>query len=72
MPGMIYICKQGDVLDAICYQHYGTEHGTTELVLNGNPSLCSYGTHLPHGLVIELPLLNTNPETFAQQVSLWE
>jgi phage tail protein X len=69
---MRYRCKAGDVLDAICATHYGTEHGTTEMVLRENHGLADYGTHLPTGLVIELPDIVANPTPVTQQVSLWD
>lgn len=69
---MQYQCKQGDVLDEICAQHYGTEHGTTEMVLAANTGLAAHGVHLPVGLVIELPDLQQNPAPVVQQVTLWD
>lgn len=72
MPYFEYRCKQGDVLDAICYAHYGTEHGTTEMVLNANPGLADYPVHLPMGLVIRLPVVQVASQPVAQTVSLWD
>lgn len=66
-----YITRDGDSLDAICYQHYGQEHGTTEVVLEHNQGVCSYGALLPAGITLMLPELNkTTPEI--EQVSLWD
>lgn len=72
MPYSEYRCKDRDVLDAICAEHYGTEHGTTELVLRENPGLCDYPPHLPLGLVIRLPVIAAAPPSVAQTVSLWD
>lgn len=55
---MIYRSKQGDVLDAICFEHYGRE-GLTEFVLHVNHGLASYGSILPSGVLIELPAAPT-------------
>lgn len=68
---MQYRCKQGDVLDAVCATHYGTEHGTTEFVLRVNPSLSSAAVHLPMGLLIELPEITT-PAPVTQTAKLWD
>jgi phage tail protein X len=68
---MQYRCKQGDVLDAICATHYGTEHGTTELVLRANPGLSARDVHLPTGLLIELPEI-VAPAPVTQTVKLWD
>lgn len=57
-----YQCKQGDVLDAVCYRHYGTEVGTTEAVLKANFGLANYVV-LPVGLVILLPRLTVETKT---------
>lgn len=67
-----YICQQGDVLDEICFRHYGTEHGTTEIVLAANYDLTQYGTHLPIGLLLIMPPLQATPVQVAQTTRLWE
>lgn len=69
-----YTTKPNDVLDAVCYAHYGVE-GCTETVLSANPGIADYGTHLPEGVVIRLPTLQTAaPQVaqVAQVVSLWD
>lgn len=66
-----YRTQDGDVLDAICARHYGTEHGTTELVLQTNPGLADQPVALPSGLLITLPDL-AKPGTTAQTVNLWD
>ena len=52
-----YTTVDGDMLDAICFRHYGNLNGTVERVLNANPGLCEQPAVLPAGLVIELPVL---------------
>ena len=66
-----YITKPNDVLDAVCYAHYGVE-GHTEKVLAANPGIADHGTHLPEGVVVRLPALQTSAPLVAQTVSLWD
>ena len=54
-----YTTVDGDMLDAICFRHYGNLNGTVERVLNTNPGLCEQPAVLPAGLVIELPVLES-------------
>lgn len=72
MPYFEYRCKQGDVLDAICHAHYGSEHGTTELVLRENPGLADYSGILPMGLLIRLPVIQQQSTPIVETVSLWD
>ena len=51
----IYITEAGDVLDHICWRHYGYEWDVTELVLAANPGLAERGAILPRGVSIKLP-----------------
>lgn len=61
------------MLDDICNRHYGTETGTTELVLAANYDLTRFGTHLPIGTVIILPLVQkSEAPPIAAMVKLWE
>jgi phage tail protein X len=64
-----YRAKQNEVLDAICYEHYGSETNYTEMVLTANPNLAELGTHLPIGTLINLPDIKL-VET-SQQIELW-
>ncbi len=54
-----YITNRGDMLDEICYRHYGsTQEGQVEAVLEANRSL-DLGQYivLPMGLTLTLPLV---------------
>lgn len=53
---MKYRTREGDVLDAVCWQHYGRESAVVA-VLEANPGLAGRGPVLPAGLVIDLPPL---------------
>ena len=63
------IARQGDLVDLICWRHYGYTAEVTEQVLGANPGLSDYGPILPHGLPIQLPDPAPRP---AQSVQLWD
>ncbi len=65
-----YKTIEGDVIDAICAEHYGTEHGTTEAVLAANPGLAERTGRLPAGVVIYLPEITVSPDVAMLQ--LWD
>ncbi|MCJ7454978.1 MAG: tail protein X [Wolbachia endosymbiont of Homalodisca vitripennis] len=52
-----YSTKEKDMLDYICWQHYGFTSGAVEVVLEKNPGLAEYGSFLPAGLKIKLPII---------------
>lgn len=47
--------SDGDVLDRLCYQHYGHLMGTVEAVLEANPGLAERSQPFVSGVVILLP-----------------
>ncbi|EFV3689816.1 tail protein X [Salmonella enterica subsp. enterica serovar Pomona] len=53
----IYQTRDGDILDAICAVHYGTENLSYSLsqVLEANQGLAELGAVYPSGLYITLP-----------------
>ena len=59
----------GDVLDQICWRHYGRED-TVPAVLAANPGLADAEPVLPAGVAIVLPELPPPPEP-AAAVQLW-
>ena len=68
-----YTTIAGDMLDAICYNYYGTTlSGQVEAVLsspaNQSLDLGSF-TVLPAGLVIHLPVLSETPKQSVQLYS---
>lgn len=66
----IYTTKDGDTLDHIVWQHYGTTAGTFERVLALNRHLANYDAVLPAGVQITLPdLTNT---TKKQKIKMWQ
>lgn len=56
-----YITQAGDVLDHLCWRHYGREWDTTEAVLVANLGLAEHGPILPAGIAIVLPYIATDP-----------
>lgn len=68
---MRYRTRDGDVLDAICQQFYGSAQGHTERVLEANPGLADLGPVLPAGVMIELPP-PYEPELVRPTVRLWD
>lgn len=51
----IYKTKSNDVVDAICYKFYGDRSDALDAIFNANPTLSTYGAHLPAELVITIP-----------------
>ncbi|XGA08899.1 MAG: tail protein X [Wolbachia endosymbiont of Xenopsylla cheopis] len=54
---MYYHTQENEVLDYICFKHYGFTSGAVEKVLEENSRLAEYGSFLPAGLKIKLPKL---------------
>jgi len=50
-----YYTKENEMLDYICWKHYGYSSGAVEEVLLENPGLAEYASFLPAGLKIKLP-----------------
>ena len=65
-----YNTREGDVLDWICWKHYGTQKGVAEAVLNANHGLADLGDVLPAGVKILLPELAL-PKA-EQVIRLWD
>ncbi len=64
-----YICKDGDMLDQICWKHYGQQSGAVEQVLLANPGLADLGYCYEAGTKILMPVI-TIPTT--QPLRLWD
>ncbi|AYO40739.1 MULTISPECIES: tail protein X [Serratia] len=67
-----YLTREGDVLDAVCAAHYGTENlsQTVVTVLDANRELAALGAVYPAGLIITLPDIETpTPES---PIQLWD
>lgn len=64
-----YRTRDGDMLDAICRKHYGTEAAVVA-VLEANPGLSERPPRLPAGILITLPAVETTTSR-AKTVRLW-
>ena len=67
-----YRTRDGDVVDAICYQLFGRRDGYAELVLEKNPGLADHGPILPDGLIIELPDPPPTATPIKSTIRLWD
>jgi phage tail protein X len=65
-----YTSVDGDIVDLICYRHYGRTSGVVELVLELNRHLENYEAVLPQGVRILLPIID-DPKT-KQKTKLWQ
>lgn len=65
-----YVSRDGDMLDWICWRHYGTSDGAVELVLNANPGLALQPAVLTAGVTMVLPELPTPSQR--PTVRLWD
>ena len=65
---LTYITKDGDVLDKICWAHYGTL-ACLEKLLEYNYKVAEYGAVLPRGLEIKLPAFELTTE---KRIQLWD
>lgn len=70
VSGTRYMTKDGDMLDAICWKHYGAESAVVD-VLEANPGLADHGPVLPAGVIITLPVLHA-PATDTTHIRLWD
>ncbi|BDO95275.1 tail protein X [Escherichia coli] len=68
----IWITRDGDVLDAICATHYGTENlsAVLTLVLEANQGLADKGAVYPAGIRIVLPEITQ--QVSESPYSLWD
>jgi phage tail protein X len=67
---ILYKTKENDVIDWICWKHYGFTNVVVEEVLKANPEVAKYDDFLPEGLVIKLPQISK--EKSIKQVKLWD
>ena len=65
-----YRTKENDMLDWICWKHYGFQSGAVEIVLAANPELAEWGSFLPAGLLINLPEIQKSAKK--PTIKLWD
>ncbi len=61
--------SDGDLLDSICYHHYGHLNGSVEAVLSANQGLAEHGQPYRAGVIIHLPDL---PVQTVELIQLWD
>lgn len=66
---MIYVTKDGETLDYICWKHYGNTRNM-EKVLNVNRHIASMDAVLDAGIKVTLPAFE-EPKT-TQKIKLWQ
>lgn len=66
---IIYITKDGDVLDAICQKYYGSTSGVVEKVIEANRHLELEADIFIAGIKILLPEITPDQET--ETIKLW-
>ncbi|HBA9511447.1 TPA: phage tail protein [Escherichia coli] len=67
---MIVTARQGDTVDALCWQYFGVTRGITEEVFRINPGLAETGPVLRQGQVVILP--DVAPAQEKKLIQLWE
>ena len=70
MSDAIYRTRDGDMLDFICWKHYGLQSGAVEQVLQHNPGLATRGPVYPENVLITLPQI-TKPVK-QEVIRLWD
>lgn len=70
MAERVYLTKDGDMVDAVAFSHYGRSDGTTEAVYRANPGLAARGARLPAGVRVTLPEVEA-PRP-ADTVRIWD
>lgn len=66
----LYVTRQFDELDDICWRYYGRTQQTVEAVMVANPNLAELMPILPEGLQILLPDL-PEPST-SETLRIWD
>lgn len=70
MSDAIYRTRDGDMLDAICWQHYGQQSGAVEQVLEKNPGLAALGPVYAENVLITLPQIAK--AVAGQTIRIWD
>ena len=67
-----YRTRDGDVLDDLCWRHYGRQSGPVEAVLDANPGLGDLGPIYATGTLITFPDLAPATSPGPEPVRLWD
>jgi phage tail protein X len=63
--------RQGDILDAMVWRHYGHQSGTVERVLDSNYGLAAQGVIYPAGVTVDMPELDRPSAPVRDWTQLW-
>jgi phage tail protein X len=66
-----YRVKDGDVLDWICWRHYGRQD-LVPTILAANPGIEHHGGRLPAGLLVLLPAIPSSQVPVPAPRRLWD
>lgn len=66
-----YTTVDGDAVDQIAFNFYGTHAGTAEAVLEFNPGLAALLPVLPAGVTVRMPAITAAVEPIPQ-IFLWD
>ena len=66
---MVYETSYPELLDAICFKHYGRENAV-EQVLHANRFLAERGSVIPQGVKIILP--KAEQQKIRKTIALWD
>lgn len=61
-----YTTVDGDMLDNLCFKHYGAIQGYINRVYEANPELAKHPVALPAGITITFPDV-----VISKEVNLW-
>ena len=65
-----YFASENDMVDWICWRHYGRQSGAVEEVYAANQNLAELGSYLPAGTIVLLPELTR--DDVEQAIRLWD
>ncbi|NCA70898.1 MAG: phage tail protein [Sphingobacteriia bacterium] len=67
----VHTTQDGDMLDDICWRHYGRQSGAVEAVLDANQGLAARGAIYPAGQSVPLVQIGLSKLPVRDWVRLW-
>jgi phage tail protein X len=71
MSTHVHTTQDDDMLDDICWRHYGRQSGAVEEVLDGNQGLAARGAIYPAGQSVNLIDITLSTRPVRDWVRLW-
>jgi phage tail protein X len=65
-----YRTGEGEMVDAIAFNRFGTSRGMTEAILDANPGLAATGEIIPTGTIVRIPVPEVKDRTTVRR--LWD